>query len=50
MQQDRERGLKDNFVQEPGKSHWRDWLDSDVVTYREQEFYFKLAWIPTLTQ
>ena len=41
MQQDRERGLKDNFVQEPGKNHWRRWLDSDVVTYREQEFYFK---------
>lgn len=41
MQQDRERGLKDNFVQEPGKDHWRRWLDSDVVTYHEQEFYFK---------
>lgn len=41
MQQDRERGLKDNFVQEPGKNHWRRWLDSDVVTFREQEFYFK---------
>jgi hypothetical protein len=41
MQQDRERGLKDNFVQEPGKNHSRRWLDSDVVTYREQEFYFK---------
>ena len=41
MLQDRERGLKDNFVQEPGKNHWRRWLDSDVVTYREQEFYFK---------
>ena len=41
MQQDRERGLKDNFVQEPGKNHWRRWLDSDVVTHREQEFYFK---------
>jgi len=41
MQQDRERGMKDNFVQEPGKNHWRRWLDSDVVTYREQEFYFK---------
>ena len=23
MLQDRERGLKDNFVQEPGKNHWR---------------------------
>jgi len=43
MQQDRERGLKDRFVQEPGKSHWKRWLDSDVVTYRDQEFFFKLA-------
>ena len=43
MQQDRERGLKENFVQEPGKNHWRRWLDSDVVTYRDQEFFFKLA-------
>jgi hypothetical protein len=41
MQQDRERGLKDNFIQEPGKNHWRRWLDNDVVTYREQEFFFK---------
>jgi len=41
MQQDRERGLKDNFIQEPGKHHWRRWLDSDVVSYRDQEFYFK---------
>lgn len=41
MQQDRERGLKENFVQEPGKNHWRRWLDADVVTYRDQEFYFR---------
>ena len=41
MQQDRERGLKEQFVQEPGKNHWKRWLDSDVVTYREHEFYFK---------
>ncbi len=40
--QDRERGLKEHFVQEPGKNHWKRWLDSDVVSYREQEFYFKL--------
>lgn len=40
-QQERERGFKVNFVQEPGKNHWRQWLDSDVVTYRDQEFYFK---------
>ncbi|HKI18909.1 MAG TPA: BREX system P-loop protein BrxC, partial [Isosphaeraceae bacterium] len=43
MLQDRERGLKDNFVQEPGKHHWKRWLDSDVVSYRDQEFFFKLA-------
>jgi len=41
LQQDRERGLKDNFVQEPGKNHWPRWLDSNVVTYCDQEFYFK---------
>ena len=41
LQQDRDRGLKDNFVHAPGKNHWRKWLDSDVVTYRDQEFYFK---------
>ena len=41
MQQDRERRLKDNFVQEPGKNHWRRWLDRAIVTYREQEFPFK---------
>lgn len=40
-QQERESGFKINFVQEPGKNHWRQWLDSDVVTYRDQEFYFK---------
>ena len=41
LQQDRERGLRDHFVHAPGKSHWRRWLDSDVVTYRDHEFYFK---------
>ena len=43
MLQDRERGLKENFVQEPGKNHWKRWLDSDVVSYRDQEFFFKLT-------
>lgn len=43
MQQDRERGLKEHFVQEPGKNHWKRWLDSNVVNYRDQEFPFKLA-------
>jgi hypothetical protein len=39
--EDRERGLKDNFIQEPGKNQWRLWLDSNVVAYREHEFPFK---------
>jgi hypothetical protein len=43
MMQDRERGLKEHFVQEPGRNHWRRWLDSDVVTFRDQEFFFKLV-------
>lgn len=43
MQQDRERGLKDHFVQEPGKNHWKRWIDSDVVSYRNNEFFFKIA-------
>lgn len=42
-QQDRERGLKENFVQEAGKNPWRLWLGSDVVSYRSQEFHFKLV-------
>ncbi len=41
LQQDRERGLKDNFVQQAGKNPWRHWLDGDVVTYRDHEFFFK---------
>ena len=41
---DRERGMADNFVHESGKSHWRTWLGSNVVTYHDQEFAFKL-WI-----
>ena len=43
LQQDRERGLKENFVQEAGKNPWRLWLGSDVVSYRSQEFHFKLV-------
>jgi hypothetical protein len=42
LHQDREKGLNENFVQYSGKYPWRKWLDSDVVTYRDQEFYFKL--------
>ncbi|MBW3538721.1 MAG: BREX system P-loop protein BrxC, partial [Planctomycetes bacterium] len=42
MLQDRERGLRDNFIQESGKTPWRRWLDSDVVSYRDHEFHFKL--------
>ena len=43
MQQDRERGLKDHFVQEAGKNPWRRWLDGDVVSYRDHDFVFKLV-------
>ena len=41
-QQDLERGLRDQFVCEPGKNHWRRWLDSDVVSYRDVEFRFRI--------
>lgn len=41
-QQDRERGLAREFVQDAGKAHWREWLGSDVVSYQGHEFSFKL--------
>ena len=41
-QQDRERGLAQHFIHESGKAHWRNWLGSDVVTYHDKEFSFKL--------
>ncbi len=41
-QQDKERGLSQHFVHEAGRAHWRNWLGSDVVSYRDQEFHFKL--------
>ncbi len=41
-QQDRERGLELHFVHEPGKSHWRDWLGFDSVSYRDVGFQFLL--------
>src|SRR5205814_248894 len=39
LQQDRERGLHENFVSQ--SVNRRGWFDSDVVSYREQEFPFK---------
>lgn len=42
MQQDRERGFEAKFVQEPGKNHWRRWLDSEVVPHLNQEFFSSL--------
>ena len=47
-QQDRERGLADNFIHEAGKSPWRAWLGSSVVAYHDQEFAFKLRIDDTL--
>jgi len=41
-QQDRERGLAQHFVHEAGKAHWRNWIGSDVVTYHDKDFSFKL--------
>lgn len=41
-QQDRERGLNNHFVHEAGKAHWRNWIGSDVVTYHDKDFSFKL--------
>jgi hypothetical protein len=42
LQQDRERGLKESFVQAPGKFHGQVWLESQIVTHHEREFTFKL--------
>jgi hypothetical protein len=41
-QQDRERGLSDNFVHGGGKAHWRQWLDVEFVPYHGIEFPFAL--------
>lgn len=41
-QQDRERGLVQHFIHEAGKAHWRNWIGSDVVTYHDKDFFFKL--------
>src|SRR5205823_3067685 len=29
-------------IYQAGKSHWRQWLGSDVVSYHDHDFYFKL--------
>jgi len=41
-QQDRERGLAENFVQGGGKAHWRRWLDFETVPCLGLEFSFAL--------
>jgi hypothetical protein len=41
-QQDKERGLTQQFVHDAGKAHWRTWFGSDVVSYHDQDFAFKL--------
>lgn len=41
-QQDRERGFEQHFIHEPGKSHWRDWLGFDSVSYKGMDFQFLL--------
>ena len=44
---EKERGLFQHFVFEPGKNHWRQWLDSDVVQYLQREFHFRLKFDDT---
>lgn len=41
-QQDRERGLAENFIQGGGKALWRRWLDFETVPYLGLEFSFAL--------
>jgi hypothetical protein len=41
-QQDREYGLRQHFIHEPGKSHWRNWLGFDSVSYKGIDFPFIL--------
>ncbi|MBN1485983.1 MAG: BREX system P-loop protein BrxC, partial [Chloroflexia bacterium] len=41
-QQEREAGFRTHFVQEPGKSHWRNWLESNLVSYKGREFPVRL--------
>lgn len=42
-QQDREKGLQDEFVYFEGKIQHRDWLDSNVVEYQGHEFTVKMS-------
>jgi len=41
-QQDKEVGLSKQFVHDAGKAHWRGWFGSDVVSYHEQDFSFRM--------
>ncbi|MFG0261208.1 MAG: BREX system P-loop protein BrxC, partial [Novipirellula sp. JB048] len=42
-QQDREKGLQDEFVYSEGKIQHREWLDSNVVEYQGHEFTVKTS-------
>lgn len=42
-QQDRERGLLEEFVYSGGKAKYRDWIDSNIVDYHDHEFTFPIA-------
>ncbi len=42
-QQDREKGLQDEFVYGEGRIQHREWLDSNVVEFQGHEFGFKTA-------
>ncbi len=41
--QDREQGFSKNFIHDGGKSYWKKWFGSDVVTFQGHEFYFNLS-------
>ena len=43
MQQDRERGLQDEFVYSQGKLQHREWLDSNAIEYKGHEFSVKVS-------
>jgi len=42
-QQDREKGLQDEFIYHEGKIQHREWLDSNVVEYQGHEFTVKTS-------
>ena len=42
-QQDRERGLLEEFIYSEGKAKYRDWIDSNSVVFHNCEFPFKIS-------